>query len=476
MRELIFLNLACNHIYQHINHNTQLNFKKSNSMMCEFLTNNCVPLCFCSKQPINIIIIKDFCKKNNIYFLVDDRINRMADCKLIRKIQELLESWRHPGVFSTISEDLSSYFLKEKSKKLSEGIMMDQLQTVDYLNLEHILMRLPICRVIQSQTALFSNENDPSLGSLNIKINKTFDDFQLKSKRRRKSLPERFKFNVKNSMDLSEPDKRTPFQLFESVICKLHQKYNNSEYELLCRSCNQDLAIPQMTNNGLFLGNEFIKLLIKKFKRSPELSYGNTGKISKLLSELGYSKEDVFVLLNGEDKTDLGIQPEIVAQKFEGPTESQDFSHSSESDLTTSPQRGQNKYLVGNRVSLADQDCSNMFELFEMLQAIVCNEVSSQNTEIYKQLLFFIKQNLSLFQINEPKQYKRFCKMRKRFFYKNMFFFNRRARRHFCEPNLTRVLMIFYFTSVKIVETIYLQDINVSEIANVVPIFFYCKN
>ena len=77
------------------------------------------------------------------------------------------------------------------------------------------------------------------------------------------------------------PDNRSPLELFEAVLRKLHKQYRRDELEQLCASCDHDISIPQVTKNSVFLGNHFVKSLIRKFKRSPDICYGEPSKIKK---------------------------------------------------------------------------------------------------------------------------------------------------------------------------------------------------
>ena len=114
--------------------------------------------------------------------------------------------------------------------------------------------------------------------------------------------------------DFSSPDQRSQFEVFESILKKLHQKYSREEYELLCKSCNMDLAVPQISSNGVYLGNNFIRLLMKKYKRNNELSYGNDQNFLQLLGDLGYSKNEIYSLFTKDDEIGAGIEPKIVNQ------------------------------------------------------------------------------------------------------------------------------------------------------------------
>ena len=211
----------------------------------------------------------------------------------------LLDFWNHEvnaADYSSIIHRIfvlgQNHFLK--SKTFSHDLMINQINEVEYLDLSHWMINVPKCFVsnenMQIQSAELNSENVSVNKPLTVEIDKHFDEHQLKSKNRRQSLPSRFLFNVKNTEDFSSPDQRSQFEVFESILKKLHQKYSREEYELLCKSCNMDLAVPQISSNGVYLGNNFIRLLMKKYKRNNELSYGNDHKIEQLLGDLGYSK------------------------------------------------------------------------------------------------------------------------------------------------------------------------------------------
>ena len=102
--------------------------------------------------------------------------------------------------------------------------------------------------LLQSAELNLDSETKP----LSVNIDKTFEDHKLKSKRRRQSLPQRFSFNTKSTVNLASRDNRTPIQLFESILKKLHQTYKKDEVDLLCHSCNMDFAIPQITASHVF--------------------------------------------------------------------------------------------------------------------------------------------------------------------------------------------------------------------------------
>ena len=97
-------------------------------------------------------------------------------------------------------------------------------------------------------------------------IQAEFKENKLPSKLRRSSLPSRFSFDVKKSEFFYKPDTRTEFEIFKDILDKLHHRYSIEDYTELCRLCNHDLAIPEITPKGNFLGQQFIKESIKLYK------------------------------------------------------------------------------------------------------------------------------------------------------------------------------------------------------------------
>ena len=66
----------------------------------------------------------------------------------------------------------------------------------------------------------------------------------------------------------------------------------------------------------MFLGNHFIKALITKFKRSPEICYGNQSKIKKVLQELGFNNSQIHnVLFSEPTENDNSLYDQIPADR-----------------------------------------------------------------------------------------------------------------------------------------------------------------
>ena len=90
-----------------------------------------------------------------------------------------------------------------------------------------------------------------------------FKENKLPSKLRRSSLPSRFSFDVKKSEFYYKPDTRTEFDIFKDLLNKLQQRYSVKDYMELFKLCNHNLAIPKITPEGNFLGQQFVKESIK---------------------------------------------------------------------------------------------------------------------------------------------------------------------------------------------------------------------
>ena len=243
--------------------------------------------------------------KYNSYLLDSSGAYRINDNSLKIKIKEFksqmdqvanpeTEDKSRTMIQNIIHLARSHYFLQ--SKKHNHDLIMDQIYDIQYLDIDHWILSVPKYFItsaqLQIQAADFDSDTDVSK-TLDVKIDKYFEEHKLKSKKRRKSLPSRFSFNTKNAENFASPDQRSQFELFESILRMLHQQYTVPEYELLCKSCNYDLSVPQISENGVFMGNNFVKSLMKKYKRSQELCYNNNEKITQLLGELGYDKTEV---------------------------------------------------------------------------------------------------------------------------------------------------------------------------------------
>ena len=273
----------------------------------KIFTNN---VCCFLVNPFNPLILRS--TNNLVLRSINPLLYIFHSCKLIRvKSKQLLtklynlknseEKIQSIDDLQLLFTEIQSY--QQQTNKY-DNINMEQMNSLHYLDIHHWIFFIDKINIKYPQLLGQAGELDVMESndvSEKITIEKEFEKNEAKSKKRRNSLPARFSFNTKNALNLANEDKRSPFQIFASIIQKLHQKYSPEEVDLLCKSCHQDLSVPQISKNGVFLGVPFIKALIKKYKRSPNLCYGNEAKIKKVFNEIGYSREDILHILNNDD-------------------------------------------------------------------------------------------------------------------------------------------------------------------------------
>ena len=194
-----------------------------------------------------------------------------------------------------------------------------------------------------------------------------------------------------------------------------------------------DLAIPQITASHVFLGNEFIRSLIKKYKRCPELTYGDPEKISTILHDLGYDQQSVYDILNSNENNDENILPcnpqvSSVQNSWQEnmsdlPTGQTD-QHLKQSDQS----EGQNEKLevCGLNSTLL---ISDYITIFNMLKSLAQLDISRTNDKIYKRLSYFVRHHVDQFTTHEPWAYKRYSNNFKRYFKPGMYLLNKRAKK-----------------------------------------------
>ena len=103
-------------------------------------------------------------------------------------------------------------------------------------------------------------------------VEDNFTPHQLKSKRRRASLPSRCKMDDRNSIILHSEDDRTDLQKLKSVIRKLQHIHTKEEIEFYCKVCRRDLLIPEQSPKGVSRGRAFIHKLLKHYRSTRLLS------------------------------------------------------------------------------------------------------------------------------------------------------------------------------------------------------------
>merc|ERR1711954_209958 len=134
-------------------------------------------------------------------------------------------------------------------------------------------------------------------------IEKQFTVNQLKSKKRRKSLPHRFKMDDKNSIILATPDQRTDLQKLRAIMRKLHCIFSPQEMKFYSKEVQRDLYIPEITSNNVFRGSKFIKAFIKHYKQTNKLTLGEEKAIKQTLHDIGYQDKAIDEILNETEVT-----------------------------------------------------------------------------------------------------------------------------------------------------------------------------
>ena len=334
----------------------------------------------------------------------------------------------------------------QKSSKTYKFYWCD-IDKLAYLNLEsYFAQTMHKCHSDTEILVQTANLESGNKEFDNIEIEKSFNTHQLKSKRRRKSLPQRFSFNIKSSVNLAKQDNRRPLELFESIIKKLHKTYRYDEVELLCSSCDHDITIPQVTKNSVFLGNNFIKSLLKKFKRSPEISYGNPDKVTKILQELGYNHTEIYNVLNSDDDNASNVNfNDHQTQSPHAQLPSQNvYKHSKSVRLNSKRNRsdthqfdqtsGGQKGLSGkSKPEILGQNAtvklSDNVTVFNILDSLSKCEISYKNRNVFKILSSFIGKHSNFFMEHDPTSYEKFLKNSKRYFKVGIYSLNKRARK-----------------------------------------------
>ena len=387
---------------------------------------------------------------------------------------------------NTVRDEVARIYKQKKSKIYK--FEWNVISTLSYLNLEHYFFGTnTLLHTFQKhqkidhlliQSGII--DTDVDIDS-NIEINKEFQNHKLKSKKRRNSLPKRFSFDVKNSKVLAEPDTRSPLELFEAVLRKLHGQYQRDELEQLCRSCEYDVSMPQITKDKIFLGNHFIKALISKFKRTSEICYGKENKIKKVLKEMGFDHSQIHDVLfpdpqetNNNFYDQVPIKPNTSAfnNKISNlnvksiikpttlPVEQGDSSqsqrhkhhmhrgtlpaHQTPSDKgPASPVQKSDISIIKSKkkqsfdndqtseVLLSQSGNIDLFHksIFDVLHSLSNGEISSSNTYAFQLLAKFIRKNKTIFHINDPTIFREYQKNEKRYFRLKMFTLNKRARK-----------------------------------------------
>ena len=145
------------------------------------------------------------------------------------------------------------------------------------------------------------NEPDGCLTAPSVKDG--FKPHQLKSKRRRVSLPPKYRMNDQYSQIDCTSDNRTDLEKLRSIMRKINQIYTKRELEENCRVCKRDLLVSEVSDQGLVRGKTFVQALLKHYKRTHMLSLGNQEIYDKIMTDIGYNEEgEDIVQANYQDK------------------------------------------------------------------------------------------------------------------------------------------------------------------------------
>ena len=401
--------------------------------------NNNSNIYVCYPKPLNNVIM--------YMFLIDScGIIKVNNRNLIVRLHEMMMTQCNDSHLQEVIKEVNDVVF---SQSKDYCIFLNQVHRLEYLDLNSWLFHNIKMFIQHSEILCQSTEIKTNDTPLNIEIDKPFEMHQLKSKRRRASLPQRFSFNTKNTINTATKDNRTPIQIFEAILKKLHQTYNHEELKLLCQSCNYDLAVPQFTKEHVYLGNAFIKSLIKKFKRDKTLTYGEPGKIEQILKNLGYSKQELYdVLQDDVDNPGTLNNPDIkhVRDSWQRkmdclpsdqpvspvPSSDQIYSPAFQGDTDTLTENVKSE-ILGQQANLSWTDYNNIFNILQSMsqsEVILGKKYKVFDKKVFNTLSNFVKSHDNFFLTHDNKAYKRFKKNSKRYFRLNRYnTYNKRARK-----------------------------------------------
>ena len=117
-------------------------------------------------------------------------------------------------------------------------------------------------------------------------------------------------------------DKRSVIDKFKSILATLQQIYPQETYENICVACQRDCAIPDLdhkTNTSICF--QLYKKLIKHYKATNKLSYGETNQINEILQDIGVITDNVSKYNNCDkvEKQILNCYPVMHTQSQEQP-------------------------------------------------------------------------------------------------------------------------------------------------------------
>ena len=89
-------------------------------------------------------------------------------------------------------------------------------------------------------------------------------------------------------------DKRTQIDKLKSILATLQQIYPQETYEDICATCQRDCAISDLdhkTNTPICF--QLYKKLVKHYKTTNKLSYGEANQINEILQDIGVITDNI---------------------------------------------------------------------------------------------------------------------------------------------------------------------------------------
>ena len=84
---------------------------------------------------------------------------------------------------------------------------------------------------------------------------------------------------------------------------KLHCIFTPQEMKFYSKEVQRDLYIPEKTFNNVFRDSKFIKALIKHYKQTKKLTFGEENAIKQTLQGIGYQEKGIYEILNNRSYT-----------------------------------------------------------------------------------------------------------------------------------------------------------------------------
>ena len=137
---------------------------------------------------------------------------------------------------------------------------------------------------ILSQNIFSINCNEENSADSQVIVKIDYIPHKLPAKTR---LPKQEKYKMNSNMKFAhEQDNRNDFECLSYIIRKLQGKVSVSAYKDMCAACNRDIVVPELLSDTLIprYKNQ-VRDLIKHYKRSKTLSYGDKNVINEILEQ-----------------------------------------------------------------------------------------------------------------------------------------------------------------------------------------------